>query len=325
MPNRIFLLDTMSFIYRAYHAAAHQPIVMTTRAGFPTGATYIFCNMLRKLFEQHSPEHMVAVCDSPGETFRERLSADYKANRRGETPPDLVRQLPNIWRAVDAYRLPRLAVAGYEADDLIGTLARLAEEADPEALVYIVSGDKDMLQLVDGRTYVINPMKDQVFDPAKVEEKVGVRPELVVDVMALRGDAADNVPGAPGVGEKGSVAIIRQFGSLEAALDGAAEIKRKQYRESLQNNRERILLSKRLVTIVRDVPGVGLDAGAARTPGPDKDVLAALYGELEFASLLRREGLGAAEDFAAPLPPEDVAVGTTMTEAEADEAIDAIL
>lgn len=324
MPNRIFLLDTMSFIFRAWHAAAHQPIVMTTRAGFPTGATYIFCRMLAKLHEQHSPEYMAAVCDSPGETFRDRMYAGYKANRKGETPPDLVRQLPNIWRAVDAYGLPRVALPGYEADDLIGTLARKAREADPEALVYVVSGDKDMLQLVDERTSVVNPMKDLLCDPAKVESIVGVPPTLVVDVMALRGDAVDNVPGAPGVGEKGSVAIIRQFGGLEAALDRAGEITRKQYRESLQNNREQILLSKRLVTIDRDAP-VELDLGSMRVSRPDREALAALYRELEFASLLKREALEAAEDFVVPEPPARMETGTTMTEAEADEAIDSIL
>ena len=263
---KIFLLDTMSFIYRAYHAAARSPITMTTRAGLPTGATYIFCNMLKKLHQDHSPDHMVAICDTPGETFRDVLSPDYKANRKGETPPGLVRQIPLIFRAIEAYRVPRMALDGYEADDLIGTLARKAYEEDPACLIYIVSGDKDMLQLVNDRTFTVNPMKDLLCDAAKVEEIVGVPPHQVVDVMALRGDATDNVPGAPGIGKKGSVDIIRQFGTLEGAILRAGELARKSYRESLQNNREQILLSKRLVTIERDAP-VALDIEGMRLPG----------------------------------------------------------
>lgn len=326
MSKKIFLLDTYSFIYRAYHAAAHQPIQMTTKAGFPTGATYIFCNMLRKLKADHNPEYMIAILDTPGETFRDKLTSDYKANRKGETPSDLQKQFPFIFRAIDAYRIPKLGIAGYEADDLVGTFAKKAY-ADPENQVFIVTGDKDMFQLVNDRTFTVNPMKDLLADAQKVELIVGVPPHQVVDVMALRGDTVDNVPGAPGIGEKGSVAIIKEFGTLEAALDRAAEIKRKSYRESLQNNRAQIELSKKLVTIECNVPAEIADMESLRLPEPDKDALTALYNELEFKTLIKREGLAAVENFAeivAPEPPVQTDTKTTMTAETADKLIDSL-
>jgi DNA polymerase-1 len=212
---------------------------------------------------------------------------------------------------------------GYEADDLIGTLAKAAYAADPECLIYVVSDDKDMFQLVNDRTFTLNPMKDLLCDPAKVELVVGVPPHQVVDVMALRGDAVDNVPGAPGVGKKGSVDIIKQFGSLEQAIEKAAEIKRKTYRESLQNNRDTILLSKKLVTIRCDAP-VDLNISSMEMRLPQNDAIAALYAELEFASLAKKEMEGGTmdidfEDVGAYSEPE------TMPEAQADEIIDSIL
>jgi DNA polymerase I len=321
--NRIFLLDTMSFIYRAYHAAAHQSIQMTTKAGFPSGAAYIFCRMLIKLKEEHKPEYMIALMDVPGATFRDELDPTYKANRKGETPYDLVRQLPFMLRAVEAHRIPKLGLAGYEADDLIGTLARKAYEADPNNLIYIVSGDKDMYQLVNDRTFTVNPMKDQTADAAMVEEIVGVPPSQVVDVMALRGDTVDNVPGAPGVGKKGSVDLIKQFGTLEQAIHMAEQIKRKSYRESLQNNVDQIMLSKRLVTIETNAP-VELDITGMKLGEPDTVGLSTLYTELEFASLRKKEGLAAVEGFAEVVPPERTETTTTMTSEQADNLIDSL-
>src|SRR5437899_6862386 len=167
-------------------------------------------------------------------------------------PEDLAQQVPYIRRALEAYRIPILQSEGYEADDVTGTLARKA--AAESYSVYVVSSNKDMLQLVNDKVCVLNPPKDNLIcDAAKVEEILGVPPERVVDVMALRGDSIDNIPGAPGIGDKGSVEIIQRFGSLESALDHATEVERKTYRESLQNNREQILLSKKLVTIDCDV------------------------------------------------------------------------
>ena len=168
---------------------------------------------------------------------------------------------------------------------MIGTLARqAAEKSHP---VYVVSSDKDMLQLVNDRVQVLNPPKDNLIcDAKKVEEILGVPPERVVDVMALRGDSVDNIPGAPGIGDKGSVDLIQRFGTVEQALERAAEVEKKTYRESLQNNRDNILLSKQMVTIDRNVP-IELDENAMKMGEPDRDALRELFTELEFTSLLK--------------------------------------
>ncbi len=294
----------MSFIFRAYHAMARQR-GMSTKTGLPTAAIYVFVNMLRKLRDDFSPEYLAAVFDVAGPTFRDLQAAaitdlrrfdaktqafekveyhGYKANR-AEMPADLAQQLPCIRRALEAYRIPILELQGYEADDVIGTLARKA--AAQSYSVYVVSSDKDMLQLVNDKVLVLNPPKDNLIcDAAKVEELLGVPPERVVDVMALRGDSIDNVPGAPGIGDKGSVELIKRFGSVEQTLDRAAEIERKTYRESLQNNREAVLISKQLVTIDCNVP-VELDVEAMHVGTPDVDALRDLFTEMEFTSLLK--------------------------------------
>ena len=300
----IYLIDTMSFIFRAYHAMARQR-GMSTKTGLPTAATYVFVNMLRKLRDDFSPEYLAAVFDVAAPTFRDRQAEGltsvrrfdlktqsfqeveyhgYKANRK-EMPGDLAQQLPYIRRALEAYRIPILELGGYEADDVIGTLARKAVAQSYS--VYVVSSDKDMLQLVNDRVHVLNPPKDNLIcDAAKVEEILGVPPERVVDVMALRGDSIDNIPGAPGIGDKGSVELIRRFGSVEQALDRAAEVEKKTYRESLQNNRDNILLSKKLVTIDCDVP-IELNVDAMKVGEPDVETLRAFFTELEFTSLLK--------------------------------------
>ncbi len=304
VKDRVFLIDTMSFIFRAYHAMVRQR-PMSTKSGLPTAAILVFVNMLRKLRDDFSPEHLAAVFDVGGPTFRDQ-EADavttvkkfdiktqtfqevqyhgYKANR-SEMPEDLVRQVPYIRRALEAYRIPILEQRGFEADDLIGTLARKA--AADSYLVYVVSSDKDMLQLVNDRVLVLNPPKDNLIaDAAKVEEILGVPPERVVDVMALRGDSIDNIPGAPGIGDKGSVELIKRFGTVEQALDRAAEVEKKTYRESLLNNREIVLFSKRMATIDCNVP-VELDLNAMKSGEPDIAALRQLFSELEFTTLLK--------------------------------------
>ena len=293
----------MSFIFRAYHAMSRQR-PMSTQTGIPTAATYVFVNMLRKLRDDFSPEYLAAVFDVAGPTFRDTKGdavasiskfdlktqtftqhayGGYKANR-AEMPPDLAQQLPYIRRALEAYRIPIIEYPGFEADDVIGTLARqAAAQSHP---VFVVSSDKDMLQLVDGNICVLNPPKDNLIcDPAKVEEILGVRPDQVIDVMALRGDAIDNIPGAPGIGDKGSVEIIRRFQTLENALDHAAEVERKTYRESLLKHREQILYSKQQVTIDRNVP-VQLDLDAMVARDADAEACRKLFTELEFTTLL---------------------------------------
>ena len=294
----------MSFIFRAYHAMARQR-PMSTRTGLPTAAIYVFLNMLRKLRDDFAPEYLAAVFDVAAPTFRDQQAEaitkvrkfdiktqtfteieykGYKANRVA-MPEDLAQQVPYIRRALQAYRIPILELAGFEADDVIGTLARQA--AATSYFVYVVSSDKDMMQLVNERVCVLNPPKDNLIcDAAKVEEILGVPPERVIDIMALRGDSIDNIPGAPGIGEKGSVEIIKRFGSVEQALERAAEVERKTYRESLQNNRDTILFSKSMATIDTNVP-VELDVEAMRAGNPDAESLKALFAELEFTSLLK--------------------------------------
>ena len=273
----------MSFIFRAYHAMARQRS-MSTRKGLPTAAIYVFVNMLRKLRDDFSPQYLAAVFDVAAPTFRDQQYKEYKANR-SEMPGELAQQIPYIRRALEAYRIPILEVSGFEADDVIGTLATKAVAQGRH--VYVVSSDKDMLQLVNENVLVLNPPKDNLIaDAGKVEEILGVPPERVVDVMALRGDSIDNIPGAPGIGDKGSVEIVRRFGSLETALDRAAEVEKKTYRESLQNNREQILLSKQLVTIKCDVD-IDLDVEVMRMGEPNIEALRELFTELEFTSLLK--------------------------------------
>jgi len=294
----------MSFIFRAYHAMVRQR-PMSTKTGLPTAAIYVFVNMLRKLRDDFSPEYLAAVFDVAGPTFRDEQAEavtkirkfdiktqtfteveykGYKANRAA-MPEDLAQQVPYIRRALEAYRIPMIGVERFEADDVIGTLARKAAEASHP--VYVVSSDKDMMQLVNDQVHILNPPKDNLIcDAAKVEEILGVPPERVIDVMALRGDSIDNIPGAPGIGDKGSVEIIKRFGTVEQALERAAEVERKTYRESLQNNRDTILFSKSMATIDTNVP-VELDIDSMRVGEPDVDALSALFTELEFTSLLK--------------------------------------
>ena len=304
----IYLLDSMAFIFRAYHAMQRQR-PMTTRTGIPTAATYVFVNMINKLRKDFAPQLLAAVYDLHGPVFRDERAremkplrrwnaktqtfdevdyAGYKANR-AETPPDLIQQLPYIRRALEAFRIPILSYEGFEADNVIGTLAARLSALGHR--VFVVSSDKDMMQLVTPEVSILNPTKDNlVLDPAGVEAVLGVPPERVIDVMALRGDAVDNVPGAPGIGDKGSVELIQQFGSVEAALDAAVSdpdaIKRKAYRESLQNNRDNILLSKELVTIHTEVP-IAFSLDAMRTQPPDNAACRELFSELEFTTLLQ--------------------------------------
>ena len=300
----VFLLDAMSFIFRAYHAMQRQR-PMSTRNGLPTAATYVFVNMINKLRRDFSPEFFAAVFDmsapvfrderaktmttvrkfnSKTQTFDEVAYGGYKANRT-EMPADLAQQLPYIRRALESFHIPILQMEGFEADDVIGTLAAKAAEAHHP--VFIVSNDKDMLQLVTDEVKVLNPAKDNlVLDREKVIETLGVPPDKVVDVMALRGDSIDNIPGAPGIGDKGSVELIQQFGSVEAALDRADEVKKKTYRESLANNRDTVLLSKELVTIHCAVP-LELNLEAMRTQEVDVEACRALFTELEFTTLLK--------------------------------------
>ncbi len=321
----IYLLDSMAFIFRAYHAMQRSR-PMSTRTGIPTAATYVFVNMINKLRKDFAPEYMAAVYDVGAPVHRNEMAAQmkdvkkfniktqafevveyggYKANRT-ETPPDLILQQPYIRRALDAFRIPILSYAGFEADDVIGTLSCKLSALGHR--VFVVSSDKDMMQLVNKDVSILNPTKDNlILDAAGVEAALGVPPERVIDVMALRGDSIDNIPGAPGIGDKGSIELIQQFGTVEAALDRAEEVKKKTYRESLQNNRENILLSKELVTIHNSVP-IEYSIDEMRTQPIDTAACRVLFAELEFTTLLK--------ELAPDVDTTPVRFNTRPTEAE---------
>jgi len=279
----LYLIDSFGYLFRAYHARARGGAPpMRTSTGMPTEVIFIFHNMLRKLLTSYAPEYLAAVFESEEPTHREIEFAEYKANRP-PPPEDLLVQLPWVRKLLDTMRIPVLEYPGYEADDVIGAIARQAARQGTD--VTIVSSDKDLLQLVDERVTMLNPAKnDQLFDSDGVAEFMGVLPGQIPDLLALKGDAVDNIPGAPGIGEKGARGLIAEFGSVEAAIERAGEVTRKSYRESLQNNRDQILLSKRLATIETSVPiEWRLDKLAVRNP--ERSVLNDLYRELEFFSL----------------------------------------
>ncbi len=236
------------------------------------------------------PDYIAAIFESSEPTFRSESFAEYKANRT-EMPHDLGEQIPHIRRILEAMQIPILQFQGFEADDVIGAIA--CREPEKPLEVVIVSSDKDMLQLVNDRVFMLNPMKDdEWYDAAKVETFMGVKPTQVADLLALKGDSIDNIPGAPGIGDKGAKDLIVRFGSVEAALDRAAEVERKMYRESLLNNRDQILLSKQLATIHTQVP-IEWSLEGLRSQPARNTMLKALYKEFEFFSLLK------------DLPPED--------------------
>src|SRR5437870_4696723 len=299
--KKIFLIDAMGYIFRAYHAPMER---LRSPQGIPTKVPYVFANMLRRLMKDWEPEYLAVVFDVTAPTFRDKLFAQYKA-QRPPMPEDLSLQLPYVRRLCEAMRLPILEYEGYEADDVIGALALQA--AAKKLDVYIVTSDKDMLQLVRtsargaGGVRVLIPTKqDLVVDEAKVEELLGVPPSKVPDVMALMGDSIDNIPGArdpnekpdpdkkrtPGIGEVGARELIRQFGSAEEALRRAEEVKRPTYREALKKYGDFVLLSKQLATINTDAP-VALSLDALRRREPDVEALRSLYAALGFTSLLR--------------------------------------
>ena len=278
MP-RLYLIDGSSQMYRAYHAIRG----LTGPDGRSTNAVYGFVTMLRKLIADQRPEYIAASFDLAGPTFRKELSADYKANR-APMPPDLAEQIPWVHQACEALGVPVLTFERFEADDVIGTLTARAGEAGFETA--IVTGDKDFFQLVGDRVKVYNPKDDGTwYDADAVVEKFGVRPEQVVDVLALMGDAIDNIKGVPGIGEKGAKELVAAHGSLDALLAGAAGVAQKRHREALEAHAEAARQSRELARIRTDVP-VGFDAEALRYRGASRERCYELFGALGFRSIV---------------------------------------
>jgi DNA polymerase-1 len=305
-PGKLFLVDAMGFIFRAYFAPMAR---LNSPQGIPTKVPYLFSNMLRKLQKEHSPDYLAVVFDTKEPTFRDKLFDKYKA-QRPPMPDDLSVQLPYVRRMCEAMRLPILEFHGFEADDVIGALAKQAAKRGLD--VSIVTSDKDMMQLVGGNVRVLRPgagpdKTDLIVDAAKVEEIMGVPPEKVADVMALMGDSIDNIPGAKGIGEKGAKELIRRFGSAEAALDRAKEVEGKRYREALENSRDAVVLSKQLAVIDTAAP-VKLVLDDLQASEPDVEALRSLYAELGFTSLLRDLPASAAAAVAPAMPSDSAAL-----------------
>jgi len=276
----LFLIDGNNYVFRAFYAIPN----LTNSKGFPTNAIYGFATMLIRIIKEWKPDYIAVAFDVKGPTFRHEAYELYKATRRA-MPETLIPQIPYIKDMVRGFSIPVLEKPGIEADDIIGTLAKRYSEQDMK--VFIVSGDKDMMQLVGENVVIIDTMKDKVFDAAAVKEKFGVPPEQVVEIMGLTGDKTDNIPGAPGIGPKGALRLIEEYGTVENVLKNVDRIKNAKAKECIRLHRDQIIMSRELVRIrtEEDVPFELADGRSGNLP--DGEALKALFKEFEFSSLLQ--------------------------------------
>ena len=306
--KEIYLIDGSGYMFRAYYAMMRQRL--SNSKGAPTGATLAFARMLLNVLRDRAPEYVAVAFDRPEPTFRHDLYPAYKANRDA-APEDLVEQIPYMHRVIEVLRIPLLVQPGAEADDIIGTLAARAEAEGYE--VVLVTADKDFAQLVSENVRIWDPMKDEEMGPAEIEAKWGVPPEKFVDIQALMGDTADNIPGVPGIGEKTAVALIQQFGGLDQVLASTDQIKRPKQRQSIEENSELAKLSRELCTIKRDLVLEG-DLESCRLGDADIEAGRKLFvEELEFKNVIELLP-GYSESGAAEDAPEEAA-----SPAEAEE------
>jgi len=273
----IYLIDGTAYIHRAYHAIRG----LTNSKGLPTNAIFGFTRMLMKLMEDRNPEYVGMFFDARGPTFRHAMYPDYKANRP-PMPEDMAVQIPYIKKVTAAFNLPIIEMQGYEADDLIGTLAHLAENKG--FTVIMVTGDKDFMQLVTAKSTIWDPMKESVTDLQSIKKKFGIEPRQMIDVQGLAGDTADNVPGVPGIGQKTALTLIKTYNSMQELYEKLDTITRKKQHENLETFKEQAFLSRKLVTLNTAVP-VALDPADFKVSAPDRSTLAELYQELEFHQL----------------------------------------
>ncbi len=287
--DTLYLIDGSAYMYRAYHAVRG----LTNSAGRPTNAVFGFTRMLMKLMKDRAPAYAAMCFDAKGPTFRHDLYEDYKANRP-PMPDDMAVQIPYIKDVTRAFQIPVFEQQGVEADDIIGTLAGLAESAGFS--VIMVTGDKDFVQLVTEHATIWDPMKDRTRDLATIREEYGMPPERIIDVMGLSGDTSDNVPGVPGIGPKTALSLIQTFGSMEDLYKNIAEISKKKQHENLVTYRDQAFLSRQLVTIDRKLP-MALDPEQLEIGPPDGPALQALFKELEFFQLQQA--------FSSPEPQEE--------------------
>ncbi len=281
--KRLFLIDGYAMLYRAHFAMIRNPLINSK--GMHTSALFGFTNQVLKLLRQEKPDYLMAAFDSSKKTFRHDRYPEYKATRE-KMPDEMREQLPYLWQLMEAMRIPTMESPGFEADDIIGTLAKQGEAEGYD--IYIVSGDKDFMQLVNENIFLYSPSGRQaelkIYDRDGVEEKWGVPPEKIIDLLGLMGDSSDNVPGVMGVGEKTAVKLLNEYGTLVNALDHADEVKNKRAREGLQNCREEAILSQELVTIKTDMD-LDTNFDDMATDGFDVNALDALFRELEFQAL----------------------------------------
>lgn len=277
-PQRLYLIDGSSYIYRAYFAIRH----LSNSKGLATNAIFGFTNMLLKVVREHAPDHLAVIFDAKGPTFRKEIYPEYKANRSA-MPEDLVPQIPLIKELVRAFNMPALEVPGFEADDIIATLARRFEAQGLE--ITVVTGDKDLMQIVSERVRLLDTMKDKMSGLDEVAERFGGTPDKVIEVQALAGDSSDNVPGVPGVGEKTAVKLINEFGTVENLLANLDQVKGK-LQEKLREFGHQAILSKRLVTLI-DTMELEVDYPEFALSEPNRPALTALFKELEFPKLMQ--------------------------------------
>jgi DNA polymerase I len=283
--KKLFLVDAMAHIYRAFYAPMMR---MNAPSGIPSKVPFLFSNIVRRLLKDYQPDYIGIVFDTSKPTFRDKLFEQYKAQRQ-PMPDEMSVQLPYVRRLCEAMRLPILEFDGFEADDVIGTMAKQAAQKNLDVMV--ISNDKDMMQLVTPGVRILRTgsggaKADTIVDEKKVEEILGVPPSKVIDLMALLGDTVDNIPGAKGIGEKGATELIQKYGSVESALEHAAEVTNKRYREALQQQVEQVMMSKKLAAIETDVP-LPLNLETLQVREPDPAALGVLYRELGFNSLLK--------------------------------------
>jgi len=289
---RLVLVDGSNYLFRAFYAIRE----LSNSKGFPTNAIYGFTTMLMKLLRDQLPDYIAIVFDVKAPTFRHEAFADYKATRR-PIPDTLIPQIPYVKEIVRGFAIPFIEQPGLEADDIIGTIAR--RRAGEGMEVVIVSGDKDLMQLVSDHVVMVDTMKDKTYDVAAVKERFGVGPDKVVEILGITGDVSDNIPGVPGIGPKGALRLIEQFGSVQEILDHPEKIHNLKIREAILANADKARLSRELARIRTDAE-FAFDLEACRRREPDRELLISLFKEFEFSSLLqelRNRGERAAGDF----------------------------
>ena len=291
--KKLFIIDGYAILYRAHYALIRNPLI--TSYGFHTSALFGFTNQLIKIIKDENPDYLVCAFDSKEKTFRHKIYSDYKANRP-EMPEELQKQIPHLWELLDGMNIPVLRKPGYEADDIIGTVTESV--LDKKIQSYIVSGDKDFMQLINDKIFLYTPGKrnsaPDIYDKDGVIKKWGLPPEKIIDLLALMGDSSDNVPGVAGVGVKTAVKLLKEYDNIESVLDNASKISNKRVHNGLINGRDKAFLSKELVTIIKDVD-VDTNVENFLLKSFDQEALGKKFEELEFYALLKYLAIDAPE------------------------------